>query len=45
MSLEIYPHTLFQSPILANVGLLPEKIKKIDQFYKRFILGLFFTQG
>jgi hypothetical protein len=45
MALESYPHNLFQIPTLANVGSLPENIKVSDQFYKRFILGLLFTQG
>jgi hypothetical protein len=45
MTMGIYPHNLFQSPTLANVGSLTENIKVSDQFYNRFILGLLFTQG
>jgi hypothetical protein len=45
MSLESYPHNLFQVPTLSNVRSLLENIKVSDQFYKSFILGLLFTQG
>jgi hypothetical protein len=45
MDLESYPHNLFQIPRIANVGSLPKNIKVSDQFYKRFILELLFTQG
>jgi hypothetical protein len=45
MDLESYSHSLYQSPTLANVGSLLEKIKVSDQFYKCLILWFYFSQG